>query len=85
MLLQKAIRDLSARKGVSHDLDPREMDCDRTTGPVEELEDIPVSEAVEERRLKLGKNLAPEVKTRPTNFLRANLDVFVWNPGTWLE
>ena len=30
--------------GVSQDLDPREVDEDRATGPVEELEDVQVSE-----------------------------------------
>ena len=72
-----------SQKGVSHNLDPREVDCHRHTGPVEELEDILVREADEERRLKLGKNLTLEVKSQLTDFLRANLDVFAWNHGTW--
>ncbi|XP_052172223.1 uncharacterized protein LOC127788152 [Diospyros lotus] len=46
--------------GANHDLDPREVDCDRPTGSMEELEDISISETDEERHLKLGKNLAPE-------------------------
>ncbi|XP_052181967.1 uncharacterized protein LOC127794761 [Diospyros lotus] len=50
-----------------------------TTCLVEELEDIPISETDEERCLKLGRNLAPEVKSQLTNFLKANLDIFAWN------
>jgi len=67
------------QKGVSHDLDPREVDCDRATGPVKELDDILVSKMDKERYLKLGKNVAPKVKSQLTNFLKANLDVFAWN------
>ena len=74
-----------SQKGVSYDLEPREVDCDRATGPVEELEDIPISEADEERHLKLGKNLTPEVKSQLTNFLRANLEVFAWNHVDMVE
>jgi len=55
------------------------VDCDKTIGPVEELEDFPVNEADEERRLKLGKNLTLEVKSQLIDFLKANLDVFAWN------
>ena len=61
----------SSQKGVSYDLDPHEVDCDRVTDPVEELEDIPISEVDEERCLKLGKNLAPKVKSQLTNFLKS--------------
>ncbi|XP_052193787.1 uncharacterized protein LOC127802133 [Diospyros lotus] len=69
----------SNQRGVSHDLDPREVDCDKPTSPVKELEDIPVNKADEERCLRLGKSLAPKVNSQLTNFLKANLDVFAWN------
>ncbi|XP_052177535.1 uncharacterized protein LOC127791591 [Diospyros lotus] len=69
----------SSRSGVSYDLDPREVDCDKATGPVEELEEVPISEVDAERCLKLGKNLAPEVKCQLIEFLKTNLDVFAWN------
>jgi len=67
------------KKGVSHDLDPREVDADRATGPIEELEDVQVSEVDLERCLKLGRGLAPELRTQLADFLKANLDVFAWN------
>ncbi|XP_052189990.1 uncharacterized protein LOC127799811 [Diospyros lotus] len=49
-----------SQRGVSYDLDPHEVDCDRVTGLVEKLEDIPVDEVDEERCLKLGKSLTPK-------------------------
>ena len=52
------------------------MDCDKATGPVEELEDILVSEVDEPKCLKLGKNLTLEVKSQLTDFLKVKLDVF---------
>ncbi|XP_052197197.1 uncharacterized protein LOC127804377 [Diospyros lotus] len=52
----------SSQSGVNYDLDPREVDCDKASGPVEELEEVLASEVDAERCLKLGKNLAPEVK-----------------------
>ena len=52
-----------SEKGISHDLDPHEMDCDRATSLVGKLEDIVVSDTDNERCLKLGKDLVPEVKT----------------------
>ncbi|XP_052176651.1 uncharacterized protein LOC127790956 [Diospyros lotus] len=69
----------SSQSGVNYDLDPREVDCDKASGPVEELEEVPTSEVDAERCLKLGKNLAPEVKYQLVEFLKANLDVFAWN------
>ena len=69
----------TSEKGVNHDLDPRKVDCDKATGPMEEFKNITVSEVDEEKCLKLGKNLAPEVKSQLTNFLKSNLDVFAWN------
>ena len=55
------------------------MDCDRAIDLVEELKDIPIIKVDEERYLKLGKNLAPKVKSQLTKFLKANSDVFAWN------
>ena len=65
--------------GMSNDLDPREVDADRATGPVEELEDVRVSEAGSERYVKIGRDLLPEVKAELVEFLKKNLDVFAWN------
>ncbi|XP_052206808.1 uncharacterized protein LOC127811137 [Diospyros lotus] len=53
-------------RGVSHDLNPHDMDCDRATSPADELEDVVISSLDVERRLQVGK---------------ANLDVFAWNHG----
>jgi len=78
-LLRRGDPQPASQMGVSYDLDPREVDCDKATGPVEELEDIPVSEIDEEICLKLGKNLAPKVKFQLTDFLKVNFDVFAWN------
>ena len=54
-------------KGVSHNLDPREVNCDRAANPTNELEDIVVSDIDVERCLKLDKGFP----------LEANLDVFI--------
>ena len=51
------------QRGVSYDLDAREVDYDRATALVEEVKDILVSEVDEERCLKQGKNLTPKVKS----------------------
>ncbi|XP_052204129.1 uncharacterized protein LOC127809407 [Diospyros lotus] len=67
------------RDRANHDLDPREVDYDKPTGLVEELKDISVNKAKGEKSLKLGKNLAPELKSQLTDFLKAKLDVFAWN------
>ena len=39
-----------------------------------------VSDINTERCLKLGKGLTPEVKSQLIDFLKVNLDMFVWNP-----
>lgn len=52
---------------------------------MEELQGILISEMDEERRLKLGKNLVPKVKSQLTNFLQANLNVFAWNHEDMVE
>ena len=68
-----------SEKGVSHDLDPRQVDCDRAASSAEELEDIVVSDIDIERCLKLDKGLIIEVKSQLIDFLKENLDVFAWN------
>ncbi|XP_052189976.1 uncharacterized protein LOC127799795 [Diospyros lotus] len=50
-----------SKKGINHDLDSREVDCDRAASPIGELEDIMVSDIDAERCLKLGKSLTLEV------------------------
>ncbi|XP_052177499.1 uncharacterized protein LOC127791555 [Diospyros lotus] len=66
-------------QGISHDLDPCDVDCDRTASPTDELEDVIVSSLNVKRRLQVGKGLSLEVKSQLTKFLKANLDVFAWN------
>ncbi|XP_052171517.1 uncharacterized protein LOC127787496 [Diospyros lotus] len=46
-------------RGVSHDLDLLDMDCDRAASPANELEDVAVSNHDAERRLQIGKGLSP--------------------------
>ncbi|XP_052189983.1 uncharacterized protein LOC127799804 [Diospyros lotus] len=65
--------------GVSHDLDPRDVDCNQAASPADELEDVAVSSLDVERHLQVGKGLFLEVKSQLTEFLETNLDVFAWN------
>ena len=48
-------------KGVNHDLDSREVDCDQAANPANELEDVMVNDINAKRCLKLGKGLSLEV------------------------
>jgi len=65
--------------GVSHDLDPSEVNYNRVASPTDKLEDIVVKDIDAERCLKLGKGLTLEVKSQLNDFLKENLDVFAWN------
>ena len=51
------------KKGVSHDLDPREVDCDQAASSAGELEDIVISDIDVERCLKLSNGLTPKAKS----------------------
>ena len=70
---------VSSNQGVSHDLDARKVDNDRVANPVDELEDVVINDIDAKRSLKLGKGLSPKVKSKLTDFLKKNLDVFTWN------
>uniref|UniRef100_A0A803PCQ9 Uncharacterized protein n=1 Tax=Cannabis sativa TaxID=3483 RepID=A0A803PCQ9_CANSA len=48
-------------------------------GLVEELEEIEIDPDIPTRKLKIGKGLLLEVKSKSIKFLRANLDVFAWS------
>ncbi|XP_052189931.1 uncharacterized protein LOC127799744 [Diospyros lotus] len=66
-------------RGVSHDLDPRDVDYNRAASLTDELEDVAISSHDDERRLQMGKCLSLEVKSQLIDFLKANLDVFAGN------
>ena len=64
---------------MSKDLDPHEVDEDRTSGPVDKLESIQVSKEDPRRCLSVGRSLAPSMKSQLVEFLRENVDVFAWS------
>ena len=57
---------------------PRLLDDEGTTRPIEDLVDLPVDDKEPSKVLKIGKNLSKEVREAISEFLRWNLDVFVW-------
>ena len=63
---------------MSEDLDPRQLEDEVNTGPVEGLVEIAISEQEPTRMLKLGENLSCQLKEELTHFLMANLNVFAW-------
>ena len=63
---------------MSEDLDPRQLEDEVKTRPIEGLVEVVVSEHEPTKLLKLGKNLSCELKEELTHFLKANLDVFAW-------
>ena len=63
---------------MSEDLDPRQLEDELKTGPVEGLVEVAVSEQGLTHELKLRENRSHELKEELTYFLKANLDVFVW-------
>ena len=63
---------------MSEDLDPRQLEDELKTGPVEGLVEVFVSKQEPTRVLKLGESLSHELKKELTCFLKANLDVFAW-------
>ena len=56
---------------MSEDLDPRQLEDEPKTGPVEDLIEVAVSEQEPTRMLKLGKNLSHVLKEKLACFLRA--------------
>ena len=59
-------------------IDPRALDEEGTTGPIEDLVDRPIDHQEPSRVLKIGKNLPNGVREAISDFLRQNLDVFAW-------
>ncbi|KAL5794732.1 hypothetical protein ACOSP7_003326 [Xanthoceras sorbifolium] len=59
-------------------IDPRVIDKNETTGPVEELKEVQIDELKLERTLKLEANLDLAIRNALLAFLRRNLDVFAW-------
>ena len=59
-------------------IDPRSPDEECTTGPIEDLVDLPVDDKEPSKVLKIGKNLSGEVGGAISEFLRWNLDMFSW-------
>ena len=56
-------------------IDPRSSDEEATTGPVEDLVDLPVDDKEPTKVLNLGKNLSDELRETISTFLKQNLDV----------
>ena len=56
----------------------RASDEEGTTGPIEDLVDLPVDHQEPSRVLKIGKNLPDGVCEVISSFLGQNLDVFAW-------
>ena len=53
-------------------------DQEATTGPIEDLVDLPMDDKEPTKVLKLGKNLFDELKEAISTFLNKKLDVFAW-------
>ncbi|PON52662.1 hypothetical protein PanWU01x14_207720, partial [Parasponia andersonii] len=63
-------------KTTSEDFDPREIDEEVRTGPIEDLEDL--SFDLSSRTLKIGTEVQGPVRASLITFLKSNLDVFAW-------
>ena len=63
---------------MSEDLEPRPLEDEVKTGPVEGLVEVTICEQEPTRVINLGENLSCELKEELTRFLKANLDVFMW-------
>ena len=59
-------------------IDPRSSDEEATTGPIEDLVDLPVDDKKPTKVLKIEKNLSKELRETISTFLKSNLDVFLW-------
>ena len=57
-------------------IDPRSPDEESTTGPIEDLVDLPVDDKEPSKVLKNRKNLLKEIRGAISKFLRQNLNVF---------
>ena len=59
-------------------IDSRSPNEEATTGPIEDLVDLPVDDMEPSKVLKLGKNLPDELREANSAFLEQNLDVLTW-------
>ena len=59
-------------------IDPRSLDEEGTTGPIEDLVDLSVDDKEPSKVLKNGKNLSEKIREAISEFLRQNLYVFAW-------
>lgn len=60
------------------ELDPRIIDCEPQTAPIEELETYPTDLKDPSKLLRVGTNLPHRIREGLKSFLRKNLDVFTW-------
>ena len=63
-------------KASIEDFDPREIDDEVKTGPVQDLEELSIDES--SKTLKIGVKLQEPVRAEMIAFLRSNLDIFAW-------
>ena len=59
-------------------IDLRSPGEEATTGPTEDLVNLPVDDKEPSKVLKLGKNLSDKLREAISTFLKQNLDVFAW-------
>ena len=59
-------------------IDLRSSNEEATTGPVEDLVDLPVDAKEPTKVLMLRKNLSDKLREAISTFLKENLDVFTW-------
>ena len=59
-------------------IDSRSPNKEGTTGPIEDLVDLSMDDKEPSKVLKIGKNLFEEIRGAISEFLRKNLEVFVW-------
>ena len=79
VLIGKYRRSAGSKWGpLDETIDPRSPDEEATTGPIEDLVDLPVDDKDPSKVLKLGKNLSDELREAISAFLKQNLDVFTW-------
>ena len=59
-------------------IDPRSPDEEATTGPIQDLVDLPVDDREPSKVLKLSKNLFNELREAISTFFKQNLAVLAW-------
>ena len=68
------LQEEASIKALTEDLDPRKIDEEVKTGPIEDLEDLSVDES--SKILKIGIKLQEPVRAEMIVFLESNLDIF---------